>query len=135
MLRSDPFDRCARSGRVDSEIAGRAIARNMDNDQNVHERTGAAILLHPSDNVVVCRRNVVAGESLTVEGHTLIASDDVELGHKIARSAIPAGSPVVKYGMSIGVSTRDILPGEWVHLHNMKSDYIASHTRHSRSGL
>lgn len=134
LLRSDPFDRCARSERIDCENARKATARNMDKDQNDHERTGAAILLHPSDNVVVCRRNVVAGESLIVEGHTLIAKGDVELGHKIARNAIPAGSPVVKYGMSIGVSTRDILPGEWVHLHNMKSDYIASHTRQSRSG-
>jgi (2R)-sulfolactate sulfo-lyase subunit alpha len=38
----------------------------------------------------------------------------------------------VKYGMSIGSSTLEIQPGDWVHLHNMKSDYIPSHTRDSR---
>ena len=105
----------------------------MDNDQKYQEQTGAVLLLHPDDNVVVCRHNVVAGELLSIEGHELIVCSDVELGHKIARKAIPSGAPVVKYGISIGISTKDILPGEWVHLHNMKSDYIPSHTRQSRS--
>ena len=108
-------------------------ARNMENDQKAQEPAGPALLLHPDDNVVVCRRNVLAGESFSIDGHTLIADSDVELGHKIARKPIPVGSAVVRYGMSIGVSTRDILPGEWVHLHNMKSAYIPSHTRQSGS--
>jgi hypothetical protein len=28
---------------------------------------------------------------------------------------------VVKFGVPIGIATKDILPGEWVHLHNCQS--------------
>lgn len=92
----------------------------------------AALVLHPEDNVVVCRRDVRSGERLTIGGEVIIARADVALGHKLARRLIPRGASVVKYGMSIGSSTSEIRPGDWVHLHNMKSDYIASHTRDSR---
>ena len=94
--------------------------------------TAAVLLLHPDDNVVVCRRDVQAGESLVIEGEVLTAGAHVALGHKIARRLIQQGAPVIKYGMAIGSSTGEIRPGEWVHLHNMKSNYIASHTRGSR---
>lgn len=91
-----------------------------------------AIVLHPDDNVAVCRRNVVAGEALPVDGETIVARSDIALGHKIARRFIPQGAEVVKYGMSIGSATAGIAPGEWVHMHNLKSDYISSHTRDSK---
>lgn len=95
-------------------------------------QAAAALLLNQDDNVVVCRRDVRAGERLVIEGEVLIASRDVSLGHKIARRFIRCDEPIVKYGMSIGSSTAEIQPGDWVHLHNMKSDYIPSHTRNSR---
>jgi hypothetical protein len=96
------------------------------------ETAAAVLVLDPEDNVVVCRRDVRAGESLVIEGDVVIARADVALGHKIARRLIPHGGRVVKYGMAIGSSTLEIQPGDWVHLHNMKSDYIPSHTRDSR---
>lgn len=67
-----------------------------------------------------------------MDGETVVARADVALGHKIARRLIPRGERVVKYGMPIGSSTAQIQPGDWVHLHNMKSDYIPSHTRDSK---
>jgi (2R)-sulfolactate sulfo-lyase subunit alpha len=106
--------------------------KNMGNGPQGSETPAAALVLHPEDNVVVCRRDVRAGERLLIEGDVLVARSDVALGHKIARRLIHRGAPVVKYGMSIGSSTSEILPGDWVHLHNMKSDYIPSHTRGSR---
>ena len=57
------------------------------------------IRIHPSDNVEV--------------------RDD---GHKYALRPIPAGAPVVKYGLPIGHAIRDIAPGEHVHTHNLKTD-------------
>src|SRR3546814_20318259 len=59
------------------------------------------------------------------------ARADMPLGHKVARAFIPAGALVVKYGMPIGSATADIEPGDWVHLPNMRSNYISSHTRAS----
>ena len=96
------------------------------------EVAASVLVLSPEDNVVVCRRDVHAGQRLVIDGDVVVARSDVALGHKIARRSIPRGARVVKYGMSIGSSTAEIQPGDWVHLHNMKSDYIASHTRDSR---
>lgn len=109
-----------------------ASARNMANDQRELQGAGATLLLHTEDNVVVCRRAVFTGEVLLIDGCMVTARTDVDMGHKVARSAIPEGSRVVKYGMSIGISTSDIQPGDWVHCHNMKSEYIPSHTRESQ---
>jgi len=104
----------------------------MVNGPQDDEALGAGLVLHPEDNVVVCRRDVRAGERLVIQGDVIVARADVALGHKIARRLIQRGAPVVKYGMSIGSSTAEIQPGDWVHLHNLKSDYIPSHTRDSR---
>ena len=41
---------------------------------------------------------------------------------------IPSGSRIVKYGAPIGVATRDIGAGEYVHTHNMTSDYLPTYT-------
>ena len=51
--------------------------------------------------------------------------DNVEIradGHKYARRPIRAGENVVKYGMPIGHATRDIAPGEHVHVHNVATN-------------
>jgi hypothetical protein len=93
----------------------------------------AVILLHPDDNVVVCARPVRAGELLEAGGLTLGALQDVPTGHKIALRSGTTTDKVIKYGMPIGSFTCPVDAGEWVHLHNMKSDYIDAHTRAGRS--
>lgn len=49
------------------------------------------------------------------------ATELIRMGHKVALCAIGEGKPVVKYGVTIGIATRPITAGEWVHLHNCKS--------------
>lgn len=46
--------------------------------------------------------------------------EPVPLGHKVALHDISAGEPVVKYGVVIGLATRDIQTGQHVHVHNLK---------------
>lgn len=46
---------------------------------------------------------------------------DVPYGHKVAVTDIRSGKPIVKYGEQIGVATRDIGKGEYVHVHNLDS--------------
>jgi hypothetical protein len=87
------------------------------------------ILLHPDDNVLVLSAPVRAGDRLTIDGQVVIASADVAVGHKLARRPLAVGDKVLKYGAPIGSMTAPAAAGEHVHLHNMKSDYIASHTR------
>ncbi|SFM46538.1 UxaA family hydrolase [Thermodesulforhabdus norvegica] len=81
-------------------------------------RTGA-ILIHRSDNVAVALKDIAEGSCLQVGGLRVVLRDHVPRGHKFAVSPIPAGSPVFKYGHYIGTATKDILPGEHVHDHNM----------------
>lgn len=87
------------------------------------------ILLHPDDNVLVLSAPVRAGQALEIDGQAVTAAVDVGVGHKLARRALAVGDKVLKYGAPIGSITAPIATGGHVHLHNMKSDYIASHTR------
>lgn len=87
------------------------------------------VLLHPDDNILVVAMPVKAGQALAIDGVAVIAPGDVAVGHKLARRALAAGDKVLKYGAPIGSMIAAAAAGEHVHMHNMKSDYIASHTR------
>jgi len=80
--------------------------------------TSPVIRIHPGDNVVIARRQLIAGEHIDTEGGIVI-SGLVPPGHKIATRAIAPGEPVWRYGQIIGSATRAIAPGEHVHVHNL----------------
>ena len=46
---------------------------------------------------------------------------DVPYGHKIAVKDIKKGELIMKYGEEIGIATKDIVKGEYVHVHNLDS--------------
>ncbi len=73
--------------------------------------------LNPADDVVIARRQLVAGTRVVSENVTVIGL--VPPGHKLATRAVAAGQPVRRYNQIIGFATRDIRPGEHVHLHNL----------------
>lgn len=75
-----------------------------------------SITLHPTDNVSILTRRAVAGSDPLGAGQALAAS--LSGGHKLARAAIPAGAPILKFGQIIGFATQDIPPGAHVHSHN-----------------
>ncbi|MCI8648835.1 MAG: UxaA family hydrolase [Anaerotruncus sp.] len=52
---------------------------------------------------------------------SLLLLQPLPKGHKAALCHIAAGTPILKYGAEIGVASREIQPGEHVHLHNLKS--------------
>jgi (2R)-sulfolactate sulfo-lyase subunit alpha len=91
------------------------------------------LLLHPEDNIFVARRSLNADEAVIVDDHVVKIATPIPLGHKVARFALAPGTRIVKYGASIGSATQPIQAGDHVHLHNMKSDYLASHTRDALS--
>ncbi|RST31529.1 altronate hydrolase [Sphingomonas ginkgonis] len=88
-----------------------------------------AILLHPADNILVAIAPIGPGEPILLDGEAVPAAEAIDVGHKLARRPLSAGEKVVKYGVSIGSMTVAAERGAHVHLHNMKSDYIASHAR------
>ncbi len=75
------------------------------------------IRLADTDNVVVARQDLTAGTVLPEESVTLTAA--VPSGHKVAVEAMAKGEAVRKYGQIIGFATKDILPGDHVHTHNL----------------
>jgi len=89
----------------------------------------SAILLHPQDNILVVTAPLATGGLVVIDGEPVALGAAVPVGHKIARQPLAVGDKVVKYGAPIGSMTAPAARGDHVHLHNMKSDYIASHTR------
>ena len=75
------------------------------------------IRLHPDDDVLIARAQLVGGTKLIDENVTVAGL--VPPGHKVATRAIKAGAPVRRYNQIIGFASRDIVPGEHVHLHNL----------------
>jgi len=80
-------------------------------------RTSLTIRLHPNDDVVIARSQLVGGTTLMDEKVTVIGL--VPPGHKVASRAVPRGQPVKRYNQIIGFASRDIAAGEHVHLHNL----------------
>ena len=80
-------------------------------------RSSLTIRLHPADDVVIARQQLVGGITLIDENVTIAGL--VPPGHKVAARALAAGSPVRRYNQIIGFASRDIAPGEHVHLHNL----------------
>jgi predicted RecA/RadA family phage recombinase len=85
------------------------------------------LLLSPRDNVLVAREAVSSGSLVHIGGRPFHLGIDVERGHKVARQSIAAGDLILKYGAPIGTAIRDIAAGEHVHVHNIRSNYTATH--------
>lgn len=81
------------------------------------------IRIHPADDVVIARRQLLSGTVLPTEGVTV--SGLVPPGHKVAVRAIAAGAPVRRYNQVIGVARQAIAAGQHVHSHNLEfSDFV-----------
>ena len=93
------------------------------------ERTARAVMrLSPPDNVAVALRPLKSGETVTLDGVALNVSRNIAVGHKLAARAIAKGEIIVKYSCPIGTATRTIAPGEYVHTHNVESNYLPTYT-------
>jgi hypothetical protein len=88
----------------------------------------SAIRLFPADNVLVLTRSFEAGETIELGDIRRTLETPIGLGHKIAACTISPGEKILKYGAPIGSATAPIEPGEHIHLHNMKSDYLPTFT-------
>lgn len=91
------------------------------------QTTPRLLRLSPNDNVCVATRAIEPGERLTLAEGAVEATDRVPLGHKLAIAPIAAGEKIIKYGAPIGSATRDIAPGQHVHTHNVRSDYLPTY--------
>lgn len=75
------------------------------------------IRLHPQDDVVIARHQLLSGTAL--EDEKLTIKGLIPPGHKVATRQIKAGESVRRYNQIIGFATQDIEPGTHVHTHNL----------------
>jgi SAF domain len=89
------------------------------------DHVGHMLILKPGDNVGVVVTAVPRGGVLRAfSGESVEAIDDIPRAHKVALSHMPKGGGVRKYGEIIGLTTRDVRPGEHVHVHNVQSQRL-----------
>ena len=88
------------------------------NDMTQKPFAGAAIRLHPNDNVVVARIDIAQGAAVPEENLTCL--NRIPAGHKVAARAIAKGDPILKYNTVIGFASNDIRPGTLLHRLNME---------------
>jgi altronate hydrolase len=77
-----------------------------------------SMIINGKDSVAVAFRKIKAGDSLDA-GINIKVEENIPMAHKIAVKQIEKGEEVLKYGQSIGIATEKILPGSWVHTHNL----------------
>ena len=85
------------------------------------------IQIDEKDNVATATSDFENSETVEVlspEGEVINkpkTSGAVPFGHKIALSDFNKGDRVIKYGEVIGVASKPIKAGEWIHTHNVES--------------
>lgn len=86
-----------------------------------------AYRVHESDDVAVAAHDVAAGEAVTIAGvGTIVATQTIPRGHKLALRELRAGDSLRKYGAPIGRVTASIQRGDWVHEHNLTSALVGT---------
>ena len=79
------------------------------------------IKIHNDDNVAVALETIAQNTVLDVDGVTVTTQMEIPAGHKFALTDISTGTPIIKYGFSIGNAVADVKKGEWIHTHNLKT--------------
>lgn len=80
-----------------------------------------AVIHHQEDNVAVVVHPIRAGEAVVVKAEELLtATEDLDVGHKVALRPIASGGTVYRYGEPIIEATQAIEAGAWVHVHNTR---------------
>jgi altronate dehydratase small subunit len=86
-----------------------------------------ALKVNDKDNVATIFANgITDGTQVEVRdkrgnSQVLTVHGDIPYGHKIALTQIHVGEQITKYGEEIGVATKEIQPGDYVHVHNLDS--------------
>ena len=78
-----------------------------------------SLMVRPEDSVAVLLENAQKGDWIETTRGKIVLRSDVEFAHKVCLEELKAGQPVYKYGQEIGRMKEDVLPGSWIHSHNM----------------
>ena len=85
------------------------------------------IRLDHQDNVVTVTAPLELGEEI----ESIVATQKIPRGHKIATDDIRSGDKIIKYAQVIGYASQDIKSGEHVHTHNVEFRNIRNEYEYS----
>lgn len=86
-----------------------------------------ALKIHDNDNVAtIFAEDIKSGTQVEVRdkkgnSEIITVTDDIPYGHKMAIVDISINEQIIKYGEEIGVATKVIKKGDYVHVHNLDS--------------
>lgn len=78
----------------------------------------STIKLYPQDTVALATADLKKGETVVVDGQSIVLLDDIPNAHKIVLKDFETGEAIRKYDNIIGYASRPIQKGEWIHEHN-----------------
>ena len=82
------------------------------------------IIMNSDDNCATALKDIPKHTQLQVNDIIININENISLGHKFALIDINKGDVVKKYGQSIGVATENMKRGDWIHTHNLISQYL-----------
>jgi (2R)-sulfolactate sulfo-lyase subunit alpha len=91
-------------------------------------KSRALLRIHRDDNVLIVVMPIKPGDRDSIDGQEVVFTENIAIGHKVAARMIKAGEKIHKCGVPIGSAKQAIPAGAHIHLHNLKSDYIATYT-------
>lgn len=80
------------------------------------------IKINPADTVVVCLQQKSKGDTIEIDGKTVILNQDTPAGHKVLITDTPEGADIIKYGYPIGHACKPLKAGDWVNENNLKTN-------------
>lgn len=80
------------------------------------------IQINPNDNVAVALAPLAKGDEIALSTTSFQLKEDIAQGHKFALEPIKKDEMIIKYGLAIGHATENIEQGQWVHIHNIKTN-------------
>lgn len=96
------------------------------NDLDLLSGPPGLLLLADNDDVLIAVRDLAAGRHRTSTGVVVELPAPVPLGHKVAARDLAVGERIARCTVPIGSMSHAARLGEWVHTHNLRSDYIAT---------
>ena len=89
------------------------------------------LVLAAEDNVGVALKAIETGEmALDSGGRKLRSNEAIPPGHKIALARIGEGEKIVRFGVPVGIAKSTIRPGQHVHVHNVRSQFLDNDEDH-----
>lgn len=79
-----------------------------------------SLIINNKDSVAMVLEDSNKGDRIRdINDKEIILLENVKFAHKVALLPLKKGTAVIKYGEEIGYMLTDVMPGMWIHNHNM----------------